>query len=825
MSMYGMKLKIGLHMDSSRSRGVGKTFWSAGRNMAMRSIAIGACVLTLALRCSAWTSNDLGRVDSLISTGKHAEALEEVRRLQQSLPGSERLTAWELDFGTSAHRLVHGKQCLYYLLYRSVWEKNEHEGVHTLDTTNVTSLLNLRGEYVVVCVDLKTGRTRWARAIGDAHLAVDMRNDVLYAYGEGEAPGLVQREGIVSLAPDSGEVVDLQAFPRRNDVVIRGLLFGPHLSPGPPNGAIGSDLTLFVYDPSTKQRRTIAPSDYWLLAPDESCRLRWMGGYDCLSLPDGQKRWSFDGGGDWNVRMALWHGDHPVFLTGWTPAHRSTVTAVDLSSGKPRWSTVLGWGGYDSLLHYDNGGERESWMPLAALDKHLLAVGNEGHLYLLDPETGKPGATAQLAHAYLSIPFQYDRQLIVSSFKWVRSYSMAGLIAPDSSATVLLQARQAGCLNALGKANEALALLDSLVERAPRSIVAWRERIAVCQSLTNSEEEAVSRCQVLSLSAQTSDDTLRSRWGLLRQYDLDAKPARSLARSDGMYPNSDKYKLWEVYAGTQAGTLWKVNTGSLEMSPAGRLDHEVDAMSADPVVVRLLNGLAKRPVPAQANQYEQVPEAWCVEGPMIGRAVAYRGRKFRPWTGGVSVLAGSTITRIESPLEKLGLWEIHLAPEGALGYGAGVFELDNDFLPVRWLIRPLVGGKKADGTEVLGLRSTRKHIGVLVNSSAGLTLQVYSREGVLLNEAPLGHCYLSKDMLDAAQFITLGDGYLFSDRQLVWISATAGGRVWRFGRSPPPRTSLPRYYDNPLVADGCLYVTSFDGRLYVFDVAQVTTGL
>ena len=63
------------------------------------------------------TTGDLDKVDRLITSGKHEQALVEVRLLRRALPSSERLAAWELDFRGEVLRVAHGRECLYYLLH------------------------------------------------------------------------------------------------------------------------------------------------------------------------------------------------------------------------------------------------------------------------------------------------------------------------------------------------------------------------------------------------------------------------------------------------------------------------------------------------------------------------------------------------------------------------------------------------------------------------------------------------------------------------------------------------------------------------------------
>ena len=220
----------------------------------------------------------------------------------------------------------------------------------------------------------------------------------------------------------------------------------------------------------------------------------------------------------------------------------------------------------------------------------------------------------------------------------------------------------------------------------------------------------------------------------------------------------------------------------------------------------------------------RIPEEWYNQG---SKAVSYRGRQFRSMQGGgVRILSGTEMTDLPPVLDKIDKWKIHIAPSGPLGYGSGVFELDNDLRPVRWLIRPNVKGEDTEHAGIIFIQSDSKTIGIVMFNSEGVMMQVYSRQGVLLNEAPLGE-YLS-GWAEPSQFIKMGDGYLFSDGQLVWISATGDNRVWRFG-PPLARTSTERwgesrrYFGDPLLSNGCLYVIGLDGGLLIFDAAKVAS--
>lgn len=774
------------------------------------AIGIGICMVTWVCPLSAATKGKLEQIDRLLSTGEHERALNEVHRLREALPSSERLTAWELDFRGEVWRVAHGRECLYYLLHLSNSHRDAPGRRGALDSVTANRARS-DWQFVVVCVALETGKTRWSRAVnGLVYLAVDPHSDVLYLY----------RERVLLLAPDSGKVLEQHDLPDGAGEV-HVLLIGSSLA----MTHLHSDRTrpydrLLVYDVRAKVVKEVKAGDYCLLAPDESRRLRPTDkGWDCVSVPEGRLQWSLQAIFQPSV-VPQWHGGHPAFILG-TEWQRGAVTSMNLRTGEPRWSTALGWGAYTANQHQlSGGGYQDIWTPLTAIGEYLLALDGSRRLYLLDPTDGRPAATPRLDRDFLAMPFQYGKQLIVPSFTWVRSFSIANLIRPDASAGVSLQIRQTRCLLALGRQQEAMAVLDRLVERAPQSSAAWSQRAVACKALNNTEEEAFSQCQALSLSGRATDDDLRSRWGLLRLYDLEGKPAWTLEEVEG-----------HVYAGTLVGDLWRVRTDSLDIDRAARMDHEIAKLAATTELQALLGYSSRpgRPIPrAPAKTDDRIPREWYTVGgdQRTSGPVSYLGRQFRSIKGGgVRILSGIEMSDLPSQLEDVGEWKIHLAPSGPLGYGRGVFELDDDLRPVRWLIRPTVGGDLPEWVEVMFVRSTIRTIGIVVGSSKGAAVQVYSRQGVLLNEAPVGRFVSSR--VQPAAFVSMGDGYLFCDRQLVWVGPDDDRRVWRFGPSLA-RTSTERwgdrwrYFGDPLRTNACLYVTGLDGRLYVFDSTHVT---
>jgi hypothetical protein len=94
-----------------------------------------------------------------------------------------------------------------------------------------------------------------------------------------------------------------------------------------------------------------------------------------------------------------------------------------------------------------------------------------------------------------------------------------------------------------------------------------------------------------------------------------------------------------------------------------------------------------------------------------------------------------------------------------------------------------------------------------------------------VNEARLAQFISSRSY--PPQFIILGDGYLFSDRALTWVGARHK-RTWQFG-PPPERTRSGRrahdrfrFFGDPVVQEGKLFVSALDGCVYVFDVGRIT---
>ncbi len=339
-----------------------------------------------------------------VSEAKFRAELETIRRAEEALPASERLTAWEIDFHGEVWSVAPGRECLYYLLHLANSFPNAPGRQAALPAVSA----NHQGSdwrHVVVCIDLKTGQIRWSREInGLVHFAVDPDTDVLYLY----------RERIVALSPDSGAVIqefDLPEQGRRiQGLIVKGTLVLPQAH---SSDRIAPDARLLLYDLAGKTNKTVNAADYWLISPDESRRLvRKDTAWDCVHIPQGHTLWSATGTFDarW---FPFWHAGDATFIQG-TEQQRGVITAVDFSTGKPRWTATLGWGVYESSQHQLRGGSYPNrFTPLTAINKDLLALDGSGPSVFPRPggwTTSRISSTrAQLPRNALSIRRTVDR--------------------------------------------------------------------------------------------------------------------------------------------------------------------------------------------------------------------------------------------------------------------------------------------------------------------------------------------------------------------------------------------------------------------------------
>ena len=120
---------------------------------------------------------------------------------------------------------------------------------------------------------------------------------------------------------------------------------------------------------------------------------------------------------------------------------------------------------------------------------------------------------------------------------------------------------------------------------------------------------------------------------------------------------------------------------------------------------------------------------------------------------------------------------------------------------------------------------------VLAGAYDTMRLQLWSRDGTKLRrEVPVRS--VSSLYEEPYRLRRLGDGYLLSAGELIWLPKAAGGRVWRFSVYLDSSTgpSLPRFdkrnavFGIPRVVGDRLFVAARGGGLYTFALAAIAGG-
>jgi len=767
----------------------------------------------------------LAEADRLWQDGKFEECLSLLDRLHKALPADARLSRWEVTFHALTQRAVTGKRHVYFMYLRSNSSRDAPGRQTALEAIDV----NGRGSgwhHIVVCVEGTTGKVLWSRSVrGYPGLAVDPVTDSLYLRGR----------NIVELDAETGGVVATHRLADQGRP-IAGLLLGRGVVVADPPSAVEGKLPRKVnlYIPRSKRSVEVDLRTLYLMSPDETRHLRWgrtpEASLECLS-GNQQKLWTFRPGQRHSaIQAPFWLGDDVLWLVGRRPA-RAEVIRIKGQTGDVRWRTVLGHGAYAPARRPLGSGfySEGSWNALRVLKDHLLVIDATGRLSFLDPDDGRIVSAARASRTHLCPPAELDDALVVCSFQSVRAIPLKVLLGkafPDER-TVLM--RKARCLISLGKPADARTLMDELLRLDNRCADGWLQRAEACRALADDRDEAFSRCRYLALAGKSSDDRLRDRYGLVQLITLGSRPSWQVPPGSrtNLMPHGPR-----LYVGTRRGEIWEINTQSLEARRFTETDGPVAGLwTKTAVTASIPVGGRYQHVPVTLPDDPEKPDkadaAWWSQTGYDGKAVRYRGRHYRPLGGGrVRVLDDGRSVEYASPIEGIRSWEIHLSPEGPLGYGrGGVYALDEHLCPVRRLMTIALGGKPATSLNVKFLRSTADTLGVVAGGREGRFLQIYTRDGTrLLNEISLSGCGSRRDY--PPQFVVLGDGYFFSSRSLSWAGASPG-RTWRFG-PPPERTqtdTLPqepvRFFGNPVVHDGKLFVTAIDGCVYVFDVARI----
>src|SRR5206468_3055710 len=111
---------------------------------------------------------------------------------------------------------------------------------------------------------------------------------------------------------------------------------------------------------------------------------------------------------------------------------------------------------------------REAWTAIHSTDKHILALGGDGEILLLDPKTGERAGSFTPADAYLVCPRVVGDCVVYATNKEIAAVPLALVLAKPSAVderhAVALKAR---CQALLDRAEEGVEELRRLLQVFP----------------------------------------------------------------------------------------------------------------------------------------------------------------------------------------------------------------------------------------------------------------------------------------------------------------------------------------------------------------------
>lgn len=762
------------------------------------------------------------QVARLMAAGKYDACLALIEKWQKDILADPnlRLSAWEIDFmGSEVDHALVGSSHFYFTYHTPNSNPNAPGMKPALRLVEPSRRSQWR--HVAVCADARTGRILWSRPYGGlSRLAVDPATDTLYLLGN---------DAVVALGPDGSEPM-VHTLQKKERVI--GLLTKTGITVSAPHG-LRTDWnrgSVYLYGTATRKLVAVDLRKRATLSPDESKRLVLRTdnhhGFDnklICQTTSGKHLWSFQVGGLRSPCTPRFYRGDVIWMPG-SSRQKGQVVRLDGQTGKVVWRTVLPNGVYNPSDHQLKGGAYawDDWDTLRPLrdDRELLAVGGTGRLFFLDGATGAILQTARPMKTHLCAPREVGKLMVFCGQDGARAVPKATWMEPaerrlDERGVLVLKAR---CLMALGRLKEALSAMDYVIARDEDCAEAWRVRAAVCGRRGNRLDQSFSLVRYAQLAGRKELPELRELCGLLRLIPLGSRPSWRMVDVGGR----------EVYVGTQRGQLWAVWPETLEARVVYSRDKEISGLSCDVrFSLNALTGPTVRNVQVKGKPTEpaKAPPAWFTRRGYDGPTVFFRGKHYRPLRGGkVRIWDGRELVERASSLEGIKRWKIHVSPSGPLGYGTGgVYALDGNLCPTRLKIEPRAAGRKVKWSRVDFVRTVGDSLALVVQTREGAYLQVYGgTDGKMRNEVHLGRWLSSRCYLQ--QFLVMGDGYLFSDRQLTWAGGRKGGAVWRFG-PPLSRTekgrSRWRYFGNPVLRDGKLLVAARDGWVYAFDAAHI----
>jgi hypothetical protein len=762
------------------------------------------------------------RAKALVEAGQAAEALQALEALAADLPPDARLSRWELDTsGAVVMRVLVGRRLLYFA-YDSANAGKNAPGLPDTRPVLSDSPMGYDFALLVTCVDGATGERLWTRRMTGAWwMAVDPKGDDLYLW----------REKVLRLAAKTGEVAWEMKTPgnwrqvkalRRSGRVLEPARYNPY-----ERGALTRTDVLDVETGAVQEMDLVAPRR---LAPDETSRLQLSTDLanqcasvlKCVSLDGSKTLWECRHTG-YSGNEPIWLEDDVVWLAGWDDGRAETVR-LDGRSGQVKWRFHLPRGAFvaDRFQLRDGSYAWGDWNALGLAADRVLAVGQEGRIFLLDPKTGGLAAAVWPARAYLAAPQVIEGALVVAGPALLRAIPLDVAFSRRPWDERHVRTLAARCHVRLGDLAEARRATDRVLQRDPLFAEAWLLRAELARLEHGPQAEIAARCRWLDLSGRTESPELRRDYGLLRRI------------ATGEDIRADLLPVGHVlYAGTVGGRVLALDTRSLDVIHTQRLGHAIHGMALRTYLGThaAARGDDRREhtlsAPPERTEPEKAPDAWWR---MHGdeQAVQWRGKWYRWLRGGsVRVLDGDAVEEFKGAVAGIGQWMIALDPDGPFGFGdGGVYTLDEHLAPASRLIEVRIPGPEAEAAQVQQAARFAGTIALFVQNRNGAVLQVWSADGKrLIRSEPTERMRRYFAHLEAARLTPLGGGYLLSATELVWVPASAEGPVWRFGVPADARAGrsdhLYPYFGVPVVMGGRLFVSARDGGIYVFEAPSL----
>ena len=415
----------------------------------------------------------------------------------------------------------------------------------------------------------------------------------------------------------------------------------------------------------------------------------------------------------------------------------------------------------------------------------VIVLGSLGTVFFLNPETGDQIARLSSETSLLALPRVIAGRLVLADSASLQGIPMRRILGDEkrNNDWMILQELRARSFLAQGRPADSLAIAEVVARELKDSPVGWTLLAEAREALGRGSEAVAMRVAAMAAGASQESPALRESHGLV--WRLPTAPIAAAPVVDGPY----------LVVGCRDGRLITIDTRALRVVGVEQAPVDIAALSLEGTkLIRRgddRRGVAVKSLEQPAGDLHPsdpllpmteppgLPPSWYSAMYGDGPSVPVGSRRARGLGGGgVRVFDDGVV--IERPPRVAGIewWRITLVGNEPLGYGTGgVYRLDRDLLPAQRIID---AGKDAGRSSMADLLvGDEDSLCVLVGPYKAMRLQLWSRDATtLLREVAVRS--VSNLYREPYRLRRLGDGYLLSAGELVWLPKAAGGRVWRF---------------------------------------------